>query len=306
MSSWTRERSTGVEVGSRVLVRSRHKTFSAKVCSVARQESRCEIKSAESTIDVGSEGEVFVSNARIKRLPKTGQLDDIRPEDISPNLKWDSANASVPKSPIVQWNNPHDNKRRTANVKPAAFQQNRPGGVSRIDVRVTASSGGSIYLDKGRVASIQPGDEVVLYPLGEGIVNATIQSVSKSSSRCTVLSGSVRVDIGTRGEVLVMESRSSSDAERSQDSTGSRPVPQHPGWSHQPKNGTNRNHYWHRPIRAQQANAVPKCMADCSATTFIRGIVLPPTISISWAASVPRCGLKTRCNEAAVFNCLVS
>ena len=34
--------------------------------------------------------------------------------------------------------------------------------VDRIEVRVTASSGGSVFLDQGRAAGIQPGDPVTV------------------------------------------------------------------------------------------------------------------------------------------------
>ncbi len=110
------------------------------------------------------------------------------------------------------------------------------GAIRKIEVRVTASSGGSLFLDQGREAGIQPGDEVLLYPPGEGIVSGTIQTVSRNHSRCAVVFGASSVDIGTRGEVLVPEKRrqlmemGESDSQK----RTSPQVPAHPPWTRPP------------------------------------------------------------------------
>lgn len=129
----------------------------------------------------------------------------------------------------------------TQDITSGVIQVDFPGvpnatiGINQIDVLVTASSVGSFYLDKGRAAGIHPGDEVALYPADVGIVNATVQSVSKNSSRCTILSGPRRINVGTRGHVY---SRTTNPSES--DSQGKIPTPpntrtetpEHPVWEH--------------------------------------------------------------------------
>lgn len=120
--------------------------------------------------------------------------------------------------------------------------------VDRIEVRVTASSGGSVFLDQGRAAGIQPGDEVLLYAPGAGMVRGTIQDVSTNHSRCVVAYQAMSVDIGTRGEVLVpADRRWRPDREGSgppPEATG-RPVPEHPPWTHPPEQWD-----WETPLLA--------------------------------------------------------
>lgn len=110
--------------------------------------------------------------------------------------------------------------------------------IDRIEVRVTASSGGSVFLDQGRAAGIEPGDEVLLYSPGAGMVKGTIQAVSTSNSRCAVAFQAAPIDIGTRGEVLVPRDRRRTPDE---DVSGTRreaaggQVPEHPPWTHPPE-----------------------------------------------------------------------
>ncbi len=128
----------------------------------------------------------------------------------------------------------HDNQ----DVIPVGFEDIATpsiGNIERVEIRVTASSSQSIYLDKGKAAGIRPGDEVVLYPPGRGIANATVQSVSTNSSRCIVFSSSARVDIGTFGTVLIPSERRRALAiqnqQRNQGANGQQ-VPDHPAWSY--------------------------------------------------------------------------
>lgn len=116
-----------------------------------------------------------------------------------------------------------------ASVRLAAIQ----AAIERVEVRVTASSGGAVYLDQGRAAGIRPGDEVVLYPLGDGIVNATVQSTSRNSSRCQVIAGDPRIDLGTRGEVLVSAGGLSSQEDESPPRGAE--TPEHPPWESPPE-----------------------------------------------------------------------
>jgi hypothetical protein len=112
------------------------------------------------------------------------------------------------------------------------------GSVKQVDVTVTGSSGGNVYLDKGRAMRIEPGDEVILYPPGQGIVNGTVQSVSTNSSRCRVVSRATAIDIGTRGAVLIpvdrLEAITREESRRSQ-TVLDREVPEHPPWTRPPE-----------------------------------------------------------------------
>lgn len=73
----------------------------------------------------------------------------------------------------------------------------------KVDVQVTAASGESIYLDRGRDAGIAAGDRVALYSADHGILTATVQAVSRSSARCTLDVGALAIRVGTRGEVAL-------------------------------------------------------------------------------------------------------
>ncbi len=85
----------------------------------------------------------------------------------------------------------------------------------------------------GRDAGLRPGDEVTFFPANDGIVNGTVQSVSASSGRCTILSTQNSVDIGTRAEVLLPTDRLSLEQERSEPRSD---IPEHPAWTATPQN----------------------------------------------------------------------
>lgn len=73
----------------------------------------------------------------------------------------------------------------------------------RLEVTVTAISGQSVYIDHGRDALIEPGDELLLYPVRSPPVIAKIRSISRTSARASLPSGSAAIDFGTRGEILI-------------------------------------------------------------------------------------------------------
>jgi hypothetical protein len=103
-----------------------------------------------------------------------------------------------------------------------------------VEVRVTASSGGGVYLDKGRAAGIRPGDEVLLYPPGRGIVKATVESVSSNHSRCTLVLPVLDIDNGIRGVVRIRADpnpASENDVMNDDKSSPERSVPDHPPWN---------------------------------------------------------------------------
>ena len=104
-----------------------------------------------------------------------------------------------------------------------------PGAIVRVAVRVTATSGAGLYLNQGRAAGIEPGDEVVLFPPGAGIENLVVLSVSRYSARCSTAANPQRINIDTRGEVLLPSDRLSEAAELVSSPKGN--VPEHPSWS---------------------------------------------------------------------------
>lgn len=77
----------------------------------------------------------------------------------------------------------------------------------RVEVIVTAVAGGSVFLDKGRDAGIQPGDVVELRPLGGELTLGVVRSVSRSSARVELPPDAPDPAPGDRGEVLVPASR---------------------------------------------------------------------------------------------------
>lgn len=77
----------------------------------------------------------------------------------------------------------------------------------RVEVTVTAASGGAVYLDKGRSQKIEVGDAVELWPLSGPTVFGVISFVSYSSSRVELPAGAAEITPGVRGEVRIPESR---------------------------------------------------------------------------------------------------
>lgn len=121
-----------------------------------------------------------------------------------------------------------------------------PPSVRRLGVRITAASGGSVYLDKGREAGLQAGDTVLLYPPGAAAVEAIIASVSRRSSRVEVPPGAPTLGVDDRGEVLVPLSRDTppaappapQDGSAAPTTPGDAPPatpPDHPEWTAPPE-----------------------------------------------------------------------
>ncbi len=173
------------------------RSISAQIQSVASHDARCTLIDTRQRAVVGQQAVILIpSNAPVQ--PAT-----------------DGA---------------HPSARSESTVAPVQFrQQAGPGAIIHVPVHVTAIAGGSFYIDKGRSSGILPGDEVVLFPPGSGIVNAIVQTVSKSSSRCTLPTGATRINNNTRGEVLVPSQR----LDRQQPTPSPLPgkSPEHPPWS---------------------------------------------------------------------------
>ncbi|MEW6072946.1 MAG: hypothetical protein AB1726_10205 [Planctomycetota bacterium] len=128
------------------------------------------------------------------------------------------------------------------------------GTVERVPVLVTAAAAGSVYLDRGRSAGIEPGDTVRLHSLGGGTVVATVRAVSRTSARAEIEGDAGEIEIGTEGEVLVPSARrrppageeeekkpgggdaggAADSAPGGPDDEAARVAPPHPAWEHPP------------------------------------------------------------------------
>ncbi|MCE9595104.1 MAG: hypothetical protein K8S98_13040, partial [Planctomycetes bacterium] len=71
-----------------------------------------------------------------------------------------------------------------------------------VEVRITALSGRSVYLDRGTDAKLAVGDRVVFFPAGAAPVEAQVRSATKQSARVELAADAV-LELGTRGEVHV-------------------------------------------------------------------------------------------------------
>jgi len=88
-----------------------------------------------------------------------------------------------------------------------AQDPDQDGQFARLEVHVTAVSGISVYIDKGRADRLQRGDILFLYPSTGPQLRAVIRSVSKSSARAELDFDSKTAVTGDRGEVLMPKSR---------------------------------------------------------------------------------------------------
>lgn len=90
---------------------------------------------------------------------------------------------------------------------PAPQDPDEESQFARIEVHVTAVSGISVYLDKGRSEHLERGDIVFLYPSTGPQLRAVVRSVSRSSARAELDFPSTAATPGDRGEVLVPRER---------------------------------------------------------------------------------------------------
>lgn len=95
-----------------------------------------------------------------------------------------------------------------------------PQDVRRVEVVVTAVSSRNVYLDQGTEAGLEPGDLARLFPTGGATVEAEIEVVTKVSARARLLSETLAIQVGDRGEVLVPLARTG----------GGVGAPEHPPW----------------------------------------------------------------------------
>lgn len=104
----------------------------------------------------------------------------------------------------------------------------RAQGTQLVPVIVTAVSGRSVYLDKGRSDGLAPGTIVRVFSAGVGQLEIEVRSVSASSARAELQPGQVEPPVGARGEAEVATKPSTRATPPS--TAPAQPI-QHPPWS---------------------------------------------------------------------------
>lgn len=144
---------------------------------------------------------------------------------------------------------------------PAAGEDANATREELVEVRVTAQSGTSVYVDRGSDAKLAVGDRVVFLPSGAAPVEAVVRSTTKQSARVE-LAVDTALELGTRGEAHV-----DADPERLE----------HPPWERPLGEGASE-----LPLLAPYETA-----AANSAPTKWRGRV---TTSVDWTEDVENSG----------------
>tara|TARA_R110002072_G_scaffold65778_22_gene162356 strand:+ start:3077 stop:4693 length:1617 start_codon:yes stop_codon:yes gene_type:complete len=75
--------------------------------------------------------------------------------------------------------------------------------VQRVEIQVLSVDADTVRVDRGRSAGIQSGDRVRIFAAGLPTIEGTVQSVREDSCRVEIPSGTIGIDPGTSGEVLV-------------------------------------------------------------------------------------------------------
>ena len=133
--------------------------------------------------------------------------------------------------------------RRTIAALAAAltFAAPTPGQGEEVEVEayVTAVSGGSVYLDAGRLSGLEPGDAVRVFPTTGPFVTGEILSVSSNSARLR-LHLEAEVEIGNLATVMVPADRLEPPEEdepppaEEESAEEDEPDVEHPPWTHPP------------------------------------------------------------------------
>ena len=103
-----------------------------------------------------------------------------------------------------------------------------------LPVQVTFVSGKSVFVDRGRESGIEPGDALILRPVGRPTVEARIAAISAQSARVDFAVLPPGVEMSTPGTVLVPTGRG--QAQEPGTGTGSQPASRprpvaHPPWT---------------------------------------------------------------------------
>jgi hypothetical protein len=98
--------------------------------------------------------------------------------------------------------------------------------------RVAAVSGENVYLDCGREAGVDVGAKVAIHTADRGMLAATVQSITRTSARCTLDGGAVDIPVGTRADVTLGPVKPAAPAPGE---PGPRAVPEHTPWTAPPE-----------------------------------------------------------------------
>ncbi len=111
-----------------------------------------------------------------------------------------------------------------------------PAADVRIEVRVTSAAGTSLYLDRGQSAGLAEGDRVQFRLDGNTAASGVVVAVSANGARVELDPNSPRPPVGSRGEVVVPDSRpGAAEAARAATGAGVAAGAQHPPWTHPPE-----------------------------------------------------------------------
>ncbi|MCY2961928.1 MAG: hypothetical protein NTY35_17360 [Planctomycetota bacterium] len=103
----------------------------------------------------------------------------------------------------------------------------------RIEIRVTSAAGSTVYVDRGSANGLADGDRVQFRLDSGAIANGTIRNVSANSARVELDPLSARPSLGSRGEVVVPDSRPGA-SQAGRGDLGKPPV-DHPPWTQAPE-----------------------------------------------------------------------
>lgn len=80
-------------------------------------------------------------------------------------------------------------------------------GTRRVSARVTVATAGSVHLDAGTDAGVEPGDRARAFPANGLPVDLVVEAVSRESARCGFVGAPVSIEAGATVEVLVPAAR---------------------------------------------------------------------------------------------------
>jgi len=124
-------------------------------------------------------------------------------------------------------------------VAAASLPAAQDDAFTRIEIRVTTTTPGSLVVDRGTTDGVLRGDRVVLRPRGTAEVEGFVEEALERVSRVELAEGSTVVPVGTRGEILVPNVRlrrgESSGTRRGEPASGSEPSSGRPSTTKTPE-----------------------------------------------------------------------
>jgi hypothetical protein len=104
----------------------------------------------------------------------------------------------------------------------------------RVSIRVTSAAGSAVYVDRGSANGLAEGDRVEFRLETGTLATGIVRSLGENSARVEMDPGSGRVPVGTRGDVVVPDSRPGAIAAL-RDERSSSTTTAHPPWTHPPE-----------------------------------------------------------------------